>query len=175
MAKLESNGIDDYQILIQKAYTNVVKLISCPTQKCIESSTSNHPEIKRQRVKNQNNKYHYSKQSGDDNESLSSEPTDLQNKKTFELVTRDKIIVSLAEKKSRRPKPNAETFHSSCSGNKISDENIGFQMMQKIGWTGGALGAKSDGIEEPVGYKFNLFHLLSLQFLIINFICARTE
>lgn len=34
--------------------------------------------------------------------------------------------------------------------NKLQDDNIGYKMLQNIGWQGGSLGKNSDGIEEPV-------------------------
>ncbi|XP_058130482.1 NF-kappa-B-repressing factor-like [Anopheles ziemanni] len=35
----------------------------------------------------------------------------------------------------------------------IQEENIGFKMLQKQGWSGGALGANEDGIIEPIAAK----------------------
>ncbi|XP_065082542.1 uncharacterized protein LOC135704926 [Ochlerotatus camptorhynchus] len=35
----------------------------------------------------------------------------------------------------------------------INDSNLGFKMLQKQGWSGGALGLKGDGILEPIAYQ----------------------
>lgn len=35
--------------------------------------------------------------------------------------------------------------------NKLGEDNVGFQIMQTIGWKGGALGKKGTGIIEPIG------------------------
>ncbi|XP_055597472.1 NF-kappa-B-repressing factor-like [Uranotaenia lowii] len=37
--------------------------------------------------------------------------------------------------------------------NALKEGNIGFQMLQKQGWTGGSLGASENGILEPIGVK----------------------
>uniref|UniRef100_A0A182NGA5 G-patch domain-containing protein n=1 Tax=Anopheles dirus TaxID=7168 RepID=A0A182NGA5_9DIPT len=49
----------------------------------------------------------------------------------------------------------AETSHGSAENNttdstKLSSDNLGFQLMTKLGWTGGSLGARGDGILDPV-------------------------
>lgn len=36
----------------------------------------------------------------------------------------------------------------------IDSSNIGFKMMQKLGWTGGGLGSKKDGRAEPISLDF---------------------
>lgn len=73
------------------------------------------------------------------------------------LVSRDEIeeLSSQRDVGMNRParhhRADEPYRKSQCSGNRIGDDNIGFQMIKKIGWTGGPLGAKSNGIEEPVG------------------------
>ncbi|XP_013103633.1 uncharacterized protein LOC106084476 [Stomoxys calcitrans] len=37
---------------------------------------------------------------------------------------------------------------------KLDDNNKGFRMMKMMGWSGGGLGSKSQGREDPVGYLF---------------------
>ncbi|KAL5291556.1 hypothetical protein ACFFRR_010768 [Megaselia abdita] len=37
---------------------------------------------------------------------------------------------------------------------QIDSSNIGFKMMQKLGWSGGGLGSKKDGMEEPISLDF---------------------
>lgn len=37
---------------------------------------------------------------------------------------------------------------------QIDSSNIGFKMMQKLGWSGGGLGTKKDGMKEPISLDF---------------------
>ncbi|XP_075147934.1 uncharacterized protein LOC142221933 [Haematobia irritans] len=43
---------------------------------------------------------------------------------------------------------------SASEDKKIDDNNKGFKMMKMMGWSGGGLGSKSQGREDPVGYLF---------------------
>lgn len=44
---------------------------------------------------------------------------------------------------------------------KLTESNKGFQMMKMLGWSGGSLGIKGDGIEQPISVevKVNRFGL----------------
>lgn len=43
-----------------------------------------------------------------------------------------------------------EKVNKNFQSNKLQDDNIGFKMLQNLGWQGGSLGKRLDGIEEPV-------------------------
>uniref|UniRef100_A0A2M4BUN6 G-patch domain-containing protein n=1 Tax=Anopheles marajoara TaxID=58244 RepID=A0A2M4BUN6_9DIPT len=66
-------------------------------------------------------------------------------KKVKEYFTRRKIFYT------RPPKAVlAEGAEIAVKGKKLKEENIGFQMLQKQGWSGGGLGSGEDGIIEPI-------------------------
>lgn len=39
---------------------------------------------------------------------------------------------------------------------QLSEDNIGFKMMKMLGWTGGALGVKGNGIEQPISIEMKV-------------------
>lgn len=58
--------------------------------------------------------------------------------------TRRGVLQKLPGKKADK-----ETF----SKHQLDEDNIGFRMLKKQGWTGGSLGSSQDGILEPIGFK----------------------
>lgn len=58
-------------------------------------------------------------------------------------MTREELLCPANEK---RAAIEANNFHK----NKLQEDNIGYKMLQNLGWQGGSIGKYSDGIEEPV-------------------------
>lgn len=50
------------------------------------------------------------------------------------------------ERKEDAAVPKSKSFEE----NKLTGNNKGFKMMERMGWTGGALGSESKGREDPV-------------------------
>ncbi|XP_053689076.1 uncharacterized protein LOC128738175 [Sabethes cyaneus] len=52
-----------------------------------------------------------------------------------------------------RKLPGKQAEKQTFSNHQLDEDNIGFRMLQKQGWTGGSLGSNEDGILEPIGLK----------------------
>lgn len=63
-------------------------------------------------------------------------------------ITKDKGSISAVVEKHEFSIPEDK------SSGALDSSNIGFKMMQKLGWSGGGLGTKKDGIEEPISLDF---------------------
>ncbi|XP_039453203.1 uncharacterized protein LOC120432138 [Culex pipiens pallens] len=48
------------------------------------------------------------------------------------------------------PRLTAQQLQQANSPDRINESNVGFRMLQKIGWTGGPLGAKAQGRLDPI-------------------------
>uniref|UniRef100_A0A8D8B006 (northern house mosquito) hypothetical protein n=1 Tax=Culex pipiens TaxID=7175 RepID=A0A8D8B006_CULPI len=48
------------------------------------------------------------------------------------------------------PRLTAQQLQQANSPERINESNVGFRMLQKIGWTGGPLGAKAQGLLDPI-------------------------
>ncbi|XP_052860566.1 NF-kappa-B-repressing factor-like [Anopheles cruzii] len=64
-------------------------------------------------------------------------------KKVKPYHTRRKIFYT-------RPPKSVQAKEAGAKGKQLQDENIGFKMLQKQGWSGGGLGSGESGITEPI-------------------------
>ncbi|XP_058067003.1 NF-kappa-B-repressing factor-like [Anopheles bellator] len=64
-------------------------------------------------------------------------------KKVKPYHTRRKIFYT-------RPPKSVQAKEAAAKSNQLQDENIGFKMLQKQGWSGGGLGSGESGITEPI-------------------------
>lgn len=67
------------------------------------------------------------------------------------MVRRADILCNTITKHQDKATKFAVTTKHTFEDKKIDRSNVGFRMMETIGWKGGALGVKSDGITEPIG------------------------
>lgn len=74
----------------------------------------------------------------------------LKHKNSIMVRRIDLLRNTITKNQDKSIKSSISTHHN-FEHKKIQSNNVGFQMMQSIGWTGGALGANSDGIVEPIG------------------------
>ncbi|XP_055532032.1 uncharacterized protein LOC129722545 [Wyeomyia smithii] len=49
--------------------------------------------------------------------------------------------------------PGKQSEKQTFSAHQLDEDNIGFRMLQKQGWTGGSLGSSEEGILEPIGFQ----------------------
>lgn len=69
------------------------------------------------------------------------QPTVINNLKKGaieDVISRNKLWVSSAEEAYKQ---------------QIKEDNIGNQLLRKMGWTGGGLGKSGEGIREPISVK----------------------
>lgn len=52
--------------------------------------------------------------------------------------------------------PKSQNADAPAATNKLQEDNIGFKMLKMLGWSGGSLGAKSNGIIDPVNLEIKI-------------------
>lgn len=53
-------------------------------------------------------------------------------------------------------KPKNQSTEAQASTNKLQEDNVGFKMLKLLGWSGGSLGTKNNGIVDPVNLEIKI-------------------
>lgn len=72
-------------------------------------------------------------------------------------ISKEKDSISAVVEKQETTSQDVYSIPEDKAGTSlqhIDANNIGFKMMQKLGWSGGGLGTKKDGIAEPISLDF---------------------